>query len=35
MKSNDNITTQNCPNCLKEGHDKDAIHCKYCGHKLN
>lgn len=35
MKNTDNITTQNCPNCLKEGHDKDAIHCKYCGHKLN
>jgi voltage-gated potassium channel len=35
MKSNDNITTQSCPNCLKEGHDKDAIYCKYCGHKLN
>ncbi|MFN4234845.1 MAG: ion transporter [Bacteroidia bacterium] len=35
MKNQDNLTTQNCPNCLKEGHDKDAIHCKYCGHKLN
>lgn len=27
-------TTQNCPHCLKEGHDKDAKHCKYCGEKL-
>jgi voltage-gated potassium channel len=35
MKSNDTISTQNCPNCLKEGHDKDAVHCKYCGEKLN
>ena len=23
-----------CPNCLREGHDKDAVHCKYCGAKL-
>lgn len=29
------ITTQVCPNCLSEGHDKDAIHCKYCGEELN
>jgi len=28
------ITTQVCPNCLSEGHDKDATHCKYCGSKL-
>lgn len=28
------ITTQVCPECLKEGHDKDAFHCKYCGAKL-
>ena len=27
--------TQVCPNCTKEGHDTDAIHCKYCGAKLN
>lgn len=35
MKNNDTISTQNCPNCLKEGHDTDAVHCKYCGEKLN
>ncbi len=23
-----------CENCSKEGHDKSAIHCKFCGHKL-
>ncbi|MDD5070399.1 MAG: ion transporter [Candidatus Omnitrophica bacterium] len=23
-----------CPNCLKEGHDRDALYCKYCGNKL-
>jgi len=27
-------TTQVCRNCLVEGHDKDAVHCKYCGTKL-
>ncbi len=29
------ITTQVCPECLKEGHDYDAEFCKYCGAKLN
>lgn len=28
------ITTQVCPECLKDGHDRDAVHCKYCGAKL-
>jgi len=28
-------TTQVCPNCLKEGHDKEALYCKFCGTKLN
>lgn len=23
-----------CPNCGREGHDKDANYCKYCGSKL-
>lgn len=32
--SRKSITTQVCPECLKEGHDKDALHCKYCGAKL-
>lgn len=26
--------TEACPNCGKEGHDTDAVHCKYCGHEL-
>jgi voltage-gated potassium channel len=30
----ENLTTQSCPNCTKEGHDIDAKHCKYCGGKL-
>jgi voltage-gated potassium channel len=28
------VTTQVCPYCLAEGHDKDAVHCKFCGEKL-
>lgn len=28
------ITTQSCPDCLREGHDTDATHCKYCGEPL-
>lgn len=30
----ENVTTQHCPNCLREGHDRDASHCKFCGHHL-
>lgn len=29
------ISTQTCRYCSKEGHDDDAIHCKYCGEQLN
>jgi len=29
------ITTQVCPNCLKEGHDTDAEFCKFCGAEIN
>ena len=25
------VTTQSCPECTREGHDTDAVHCKYCG----
>lgn len=28
------ITTQSCPQCSAEGHDGDAVYCKYCGAKL-
>ncbi len=28
------LTTQVCPECMAEGHDTDAVHCKYCGAKL-
>ncbi len=28
------VSTQACPNCSAEGHDFNAVHCKYCGSKL-
>ena len=28
-------TTEVCPECLAEGHDADAVHCKFCGAKIN
>lgn len=28
-------TTQNCRVCNREGHDHDAVFCKYCGERLN
>ncbi|MGD9900507.1 MAG: potassium channel family protein, partial [Calditrichaceae bacterium] len=28
------VSTQACPQCAAEGHDPDAVHCKYCGAKL-
>ncbi len=28
------MTTQCCPGCAREGHDRDASHCKYCGGRL-
>lgn len=28
-------STQVCPYCSREGHEPDAVHCKYCGGKLN
>lgn len=27
-------TAQVCPGCLAEGHDVDAVHCKFCGTRL-
>ena len=29
------ISTQVCPSCLSEGHDADAVFCKYCGERMN
>ena len=28
------ISTQSCPQCSAEGHDSDAVFCKYCASKL-
>lgn len=28
------LTTRVCRGCMSEGHDIDARHCKYCGHRL-
>ncbi|WP_372366555.1 ion transporter [Candidatus Uabimicrobium sp. HlEnr_7] len=28
------VTTQACPECSKEGHDENAVFCKFCGAKL-
>lgn len=35
LKNKEKISTQVCPHCMKEGHDPDAIYCKYCGELLN
>jgi len=34
-KKEDEISTQVCMNCAKEGHDADASHCKYCGSEIH
>lgn len=31
---NKNVSTQACPQCSAEGHDPDALYCKYCGDLL-
>lgn len=28
------VSTQACPGCGAEGHDDDAVHCKFCGDAL-
>lgn len=32
--SKDEVSTQACPSCSAEGHDPDAVYCKYCSVKL-
>jgi voltage-gated potassium channel len=32
--SKQSTNTISCQNCGQEGHDDDAVHCKYCGEKL-
>lgn len=34
VKADKNISTQSCQQCSAEGHDSDAVHCKFCGAKL-
>ena len=34
MAHKQQISTQACPSCSYEGHDHDAIHCKFCGARL-
>ena len=29
------LTTNTCPSCLSEGHDRDAVYCKHCGEAMN
>ncbi len=31
QKTGFEVSTQACPSCSLEGHDTDALHCKYCG----
>jgi voltage-gated potassium channel len=33
-ESHISLSTQACPECGSEGHDADAVYCKYCGVKL-
>ena len=33
-KAVSNRPTEYCPACSAEGHDNDAVHCKYCGEAL-
>jgi voltage-gated potassium channel len=32
--SKQSVTTQACPQCSAQGHDVDAVYCKYCSSKL-
>ncbi|MEE2751053.1 MAG: ion transporter, partial [Myxococcota bacterium] len=34
MTRTDPISTQACPECSREGHDRNAIYCKYCSAAL-
>jgi voltage-gated potassium channel len=35
IKSKDKLSTQVCPSCMRDGHDADAVYCKFCSNKLN
>ena len=34
VRYNNTVSTQACPVCSAEGHDPDAVHCKFCGAHL-
>ncbi|MCK6262111.1 ion transporter [Vibrio sp. ZSDE26] len=34
QEMNSHKTLVKCPNCMKTGHESDAIHCKFCGSEL-
>lgn len=34
QKQSSPVSTRSCQNCSSEGHDSDAVHCKYCGETL-
>lgn len=31
----DDVLAESCMYCMREGHEADAVHCKYCGERLN
>lgn len=33
-KARKHVSTQACPGCSAEGHEVDAVHCKFCGEHL-
>ncbi len=33
-QQDEKFSTQACPECSKEGHEPDAVHCKFCGAEL-
>ena len=35
LARSEKMNTQSCPSCGKEGHDNNAVYCKYCGAELN
>ncbi|NND08129.1 MAG: ion transporter [Saprospiraceae bacterium] len=34
VRKNFKVNGQACPHCSLEGHDNNAVHCKFCGEKL-
>jgi voltage-gated potassium channel len=34
QKRKSDVSGRACASCLREGHDTDAVHCKYCGARL-